>query len=236
MSHSSYRLQNALLKLFRQEKQKSEAAMVPANYPHNMRKQMEKFEEMKKETSTEPIVAYRVWSIEKVGGLPYLKSSVKSQFLWPYRKALEQDALHNRGIHAAKNGDRLLDLWAEYNAEVAGEVYLWGKVIEHTEGYLAEFAYPKRLFMSNEADVITAMQLEEEYGVPLSFREEFKRPAEPKDGMYQYFQYANLSQAATGTAMGVLAQQQQAQGNMSLYQQMVYGTSLANYNPFSKMP
>lgn len=138
------------------------------------------------ESVTEPIVAVRVWNIATVGGMPYLRSTFKSEFVWPYRKPIEQDVMANMGIHAIKRGNKmdaasmsyagyiayggqpysLESLIASYRAEVMGEVYLWGKVQEMEWGYLAEFAYPKRLWVAPQTDVITLMQLEDEYGVP----------------------------------------------------------------------
>jgi hypothetical protein len=35
---------------------------------------------------------------------------------------------------------------------VIGQVYLWGQIVEHTRGYRAEFAYPKALITTYEAD------------------------------------------------------------------------------------
>ena len=141
-----------------------------------------------KETRTEPIVALRVWNVQKVNGKPYLRSTFKSEFVWPYRKALEQDICSDAGIHAVKPkkdwdefypdptsltyygfGGGLMTvekLAQHYKAEVMGEVYLWGRVQEHACGYLAQFAYPKRLWVSPKMDVLTWMELEYEYGVP----------------------------------------------------------------------
>lgn len=136
-------------------------------------------------TTDQPIVGLRVWKVVMEGGLPKLRSVYK-ETVWPYRKALERDVLDDMGIHAVKPGRRspsvsdpggigmdVLSLFTSYQADVAGEVYLWGKVTEHEQGYLADFAYPKRLFPHSNLDPIVAMQLEDEYGVPCIYREEF---------------------------------------------------------------
>jgi preprotein translocase subunit YajC len=48
------------------------------------------------------------------------------------------------GIYAAKNLEHLRQSgYASYG--VWGEVYLWGTVVQHTLGWRAQFAYPKRL-------------------------------------------------------------------------------------------
>lgn len=128
---------------------------------------------LEKSVSTECIVGLRVWKIVDDKGLPKLASVVKSTVLWPYRKALERDPIMAEGIHAVRLGDRVVGLFNEYAAHVAGEVYLWGKVIECDSGWLADCAYPKRFLVPMNFDPIKAMQLEDEYGVPCDFREEF---------------------------------------------------------------
>jgi hypothetical protein len=123
------------------------------------------------QATTEPIVGLRVWHIQMLGGMRKLKS-VSFPILWPYRKALEKDPIHHEGIHAVKPGPEIVSLFLKYEAQVAGEVYLWGKVVECEFGYLADFAYPKRLFLPGNFCPVAAMQLEEEYGVPCEYREE----------------------------------------------------------------
>ena len=123
----------------------------------------------------QPIVGLRVWNVAIVGGLPKLVS-VTMAMEWPYRKPLERDGIKAMGIHAIKPGNEIVQLFNEYSAAVAGEVYLWGEVDEHEQGYLADFAYPKKLFLPSNFDAVKAMQLEDEYGVPCEFRSEFDKP------------------------------------------------------------
>jgi len=73
-------------------------------------------------------------------------------------------------FHAVKNDLSLLSLFTTYAAHVAGSVYLWGEVKEYTEGYLAEFAYAKELWMPEDTDPVVIMRVEENYGVPVTFR------------------------------------------------------------------
>ncbi len=49
------------------------------------------------------------------------------------------------GIHAMKYPRRLRRARPGRNAGVIGTVAMWGRVIEHTKGWRAEFAYPARL-------------------------------------------------------------------------------------------
>jgi len=133
------------------------------------------------EQQTAPIIGLRVWRIDTIGRMPYLKSATQ-HFIWPYRKAMEIDAIMAMGIHAIKPGCGIIGLFQSYIQSapgVAGEVYLWGKVAECTYGYLAQFAYPKKLFCPPEMDAVTIMQLEDEYGVPCEIRDEFSRPKQP---------------------------------------------------------
>jgi hypothetical protein len=47
------------------------------------------------------------------------------------------------GVHAIKDPSRLAR--SGRTAAVVGRVAMWGRVIEHSKGYRAEFAYPSRL-------------------------------------------------------------------------------------------
>lgn len=61
------------------------------------------------------------------------------------------------GVYAARNESDVHELlrarrhrWyyaAPVRVEVTGEVALWGKLIEHEQGYRAELAYPRRLIV-----------------------------------------------------------------------------------------
>jgi preprotein translocase subunit YajC len=55
------------------------------------------------------------------------------------------------GVYAAKTMEHLRQCGYK-KFGVHGEVYLWGKVVEHERGWRAQFAYPKALFLS--ADTI----------------------------------------------------------------------------------
>lgn len=150
--------------------------------------------ELPKSTSTDPIFGYRVWRLDRETGL--LKSANRTKYTWPKRCKLARDPLENMGIHAVKHVSRLItgaasnpfdpvgSLWDEYTADVAGEVWLWGEVKECSLGYLAEFAYPKQLWVPEETDPTLVMMLEENYGVPVTMRSEFKKHAEGPQTIY----------------------------------------------------
>jgi hypothetical protein len=50
------------------------------------------------------------------------------------------------GVYAAKNLEHLRQFGYERYG-IYGEVYLWGTVIEHEQGWRAQFAYPKNLYL-----------------------------------------------------------------------------------------
>jgi hypothetical protein len=97
-----------------------------------------------------PIVAYRVWRWTH-SGLTSLNGE-----LWPPNQSLQAKCSEfpnghasphgncSCGIYAAKSLDQLL-MRGYADAEVFGEVYLWGTVVEHEFGWRAQFAYPKTL-------------------------------------------------------------------------------------------
>lgn len=166
--------------------------------------------ELPKVSGTDPIVAYRVWKLDPK--TKKLGSTFMANYFWPPRKRLERDEIDKNGIHAVKDSHRLLfgsdgpstsnptgissegGLWNQYDADVAGSVYLWGEVKECALGYLAQYAYPKELWMPENSDPLVVMELEELYGVPVTLRREFIKRTEPDSvappAMYQN-QYQN---------------------------------------------
>lgn len=134
--------------------------------------------------SSELIVAYRVWIYNE----GRLQSTYKTDFFWPFRKALQRDIYNDAGIHAVKDYKNCIQLINQYcgggpsvydpagltsrKTGVAGAVYLWGEVKEHEIGYLAEYCYPKELFVGDDADPMMVMELEKNYGVPVNLRSE----------------------------------------------------------------
>jgi hypothetical protein len=120
---------------------------------------------------TEPIVAYRSWKlISTPEGIPILHSSVQD-FCWPPFEAVSGNVDAGEGIYSFKSQN---DAWQYCDPfSVAGEVFLWGKIDEHAEGFRAEFAYPKELWVSKDFDAAKIVQLEETYGVSVVIKEEY---------------------------------------------------------------
>lgn len=118
-----------------------------------------------------PIVAWRAW---KVSGknLQALGKSV----IWEPKKIIEAacDAVGHKdapvkdcqcGIWAFKSDDNLIKAVTagSYKMTVMGQVSLWGRVIETENGFRAQFAYPKELWLLDE----TLEHLGYTYNVPI---------------------------------------------------------------------
>ncbi|HET9724943.1 MAG TPA: hypothetical protein VFR44_14035 [Actinomycetota bacterium] len=125
------------------------------------------FGSYEKEYSTEPIEGWRAWRLHRTadGVLRIAPTTPRSD--WPPGVAIHAtcSAAHTReymvynpelakfhrspepgctcGIHALKDPHRLRR--ANRSAGVIGTIAMWGRVIEHTKGWRAEFAYPARL-------------------------------------------------------------------------------------------
>lgn len=110
----------------------------------------------------EPIVGYRGWLFDREN------QKLRSMFVdtyWEPGKLLSSDTpkikSSSEGIHAFKGLNLFEDeygqsfpytcskLYGKLFPLIRGEVYLWGKIVEHYDGYRAEFAYPKKLYVPN---------------------------------------------------------------------------------------
>ena len=104
-----------------------------------------------------PVVAYRAWLLGPRGLM-----SLNGEFWHPNQKlqAVCRKSIFFRhtpprgycscGIYAAKSFDHLRRIGYAHRG-VCGEVYLWGKVVEHKLGWRAQFAYPKTLVVGPES-------------------------------------------------------------------------------------
>ena len=102
----------------------------------------------------EPIVGWRSWHAVQPG---YLFTNAT---VWVPGERTEARCLgsgydtHNApepecvcGIYATRTAAQLNQL--DYAQRLFGEVWLWGRVVEHEDGYRAQYAYPKSLFLAN---------------------------------------------------------------------------------------
>ena len=101
-----------------------------------------------------PIIGHRVWRWDNAG----LKSLNGKR--WPPGQPLAakcgagqaHDAHETPhldctcGVYAAKNREHLRQLGYEGRG-IRGEVYLWGRLVEHELGWRAQFAYPRSLVL-----------------------------------------------------------------------------------------
>ena len=101
--------------------------------------------------SREPIIAWRDWSFLYPN---YLLDRGKFQ-AWEPRVRYEARCRANEehlapdlscscGIYAYNSREGVIN---DFPREIIGQVYLWGRVIEHEHGYRAQFAYPKSLII-----------------------------------------------------------------------------------------
>lgn len=106
----------------------------------------------------ECITGWRGWGLSKSGRLEALGQNTA----WPVKEALTA-VCENSGGHVAPNWSCSCGIWAfkdvdnlaasigQYAVKVIGTVSLWGKVIETENGYRAEKAYPKELWLLDDS-------------------------------------------------------------------------------------
>lgn len=123
------------------------------------------------ETYIEPFIGWRAWNIHVESDVVRLRS-ITYQRTWlpdtPFTADCV-DTIHNKkkdktphispskecgcGIHAVTSIEDAF-LWHGYGTldkmRCVGEAKLWGIVYRYTRGYLAQFAYPKTLYVPHE--------------------------------------------------------------------------------------
>jgi hypothetical protein len=134
------------------------------------------------------IVGYRSWAVSPNGVL----SGIAVAQPWAPKRALRavcngHDSATNGQPNAHLNAD---GSWAEAPVQACacgiyavkkqatesdganrafGEVYLWGRIVEHEQGYRAEYAYPKSLTVCGTDEL--AERVRQVYGVPVERKE-----------------------------------------------------------------
>lgn len=134
--------------------------------------------------STEIIIGWRVWRLNYVGqypgkggGRPLTLQSTYMDTMWPpgqyARACCEVKRLHH-GIHAFATEAQAVGYMSAGNKPrqyVFGEVSLWGRVVIHEDGYRAECAYPKRIYVPNRYqggwDIVNALR--RSYGIEVQW-------------------------------------------------------------------
>lgn len=138
------------------------------------------------------VVAWRAW---KIGADGLLHSVSMTDVAWRPREAIQaacskRSAPHEPpgedcdcGIYAAKTREHLESMhYPNYNYQLGdpsvcvGEVWLWGGIVPGSQGWRAQFAYPKRLLVPHEAYLAVA-DLRALYGVPVKLENTLRRAA-----------------------------------------------------------
>ena len=107
------------------------------------------------DSASEPIVAWRAWALtgHRDGTELLLRPVAKRARTWRPREVVEASCRTSRW-HEAPDPACTCGLHGTHGIEVLrktkcpavlGRVALWGRVIEHEQGYRAQFAYPQRL-------------------------------------------------------------------------------------------
>jgi hypothetical protein len=106
--------------------------------------------------SLEPIVGWRVWGLDRVGGALTLRSVTRPSY-WPAKDVMVATCIRHRawtvpdenctcGLYAAASPDYLASSGVlRVGSSIVGTASMWGRVIEHTRGARSRFAYPARL-------------------------------------------------------------------------------------------
>jgi preprotein translocase subunit YajC len=114
-----------------------------------------------------PVIGYRVWrwnatGLKSLNGEPWLpgrplaagcRAAARGTIFGRAKAGHDaHETPHSActcGVYAAKTIEHLHQCGYK-RFGIHGEVYLWGKVVEHERGWRAQFAYPKTLFLAAE--------------------------------------------------------------------------------------
>jgi hypothetical protein len=122
------------------------------------------------------------WRLPKYGVAPKMHSVTESHYFWAPRQAMRA-VCHKPhcetpgeecscGFYSARTLDHLLSMNyhvydpADGRVNVVGKVANWGKVIQCSQGWRSEWAYPVELYVPFEAHHL-GRPLREAYGVPV---------------------------------------------------------------------
>lgn len=148
------------------------------------------------------VEGWRAWNVDReppaFGTTPRLESATYSYWWTPRVKARAEcpkSPTHvpgeqcTCGFYAAKTLEHLREMgYHAYDEEskrvcVVGRLAMWGKVIEGTQGWRSEFAYPHTIYVPFEAWKL-ARPIQRAYGVPvklLNLLDPAKRVEDAKD-------------------------------------------------------
>lgn len=144
---------------------------------------MSLYESIELPDSIEPILAVRAWNIHREAQRYFLASCFQYNIIWPFENKLSAICLNDDpwlmsgikhsaplqdcdcGIYALKKSPTHDELIPWEDKSVVGLVYLWGKVLEGTKGYRAQYSKPAALLKDDRNTLITT--LAESYSIPV---------------------------------------------------------------------
>jgi len=134
-----------------------------------------------------PIIAYRAWRCDAAGlksvcGEPWNPGQPLATRCRVYSAGTivgRAEAAHDAhdapqanctcGVYAAKSLEHLRNTGYD-RFGIHGEVYLWGKVVEHERGWRAQLAYPKNLFLSPHVLPFTLAEIQSRLKMLTTYR------------------------------------------------------------------
>lgn len=111
------------------------------------------------------IIAWRVWHVTT----EQLLKSVATSNIWAPGEPMVGNVEH-AGVHAWKSASGALT-YAAGNQALVGKVALWGTVVEHEDGYRAEYAKPVSIEFTmgnNHWPPSLVHKIAKRYGIPVS--------------------------------------------------------------------
>lgn len=143
----------------------------------------------------DPFVGYRAWSIVHREEVFWLRSVTYSTF-WPMREEMHA-ACQNQHLKCSSSPNPFCSCgiyvvkelqsaktWATHGSShfrVIGEVKIWGRILQYERGFIVEYAYPDRIWVTDDysywkdspgfpeaSPEEIAVRLEEAYGVEVS--------------------------------------------------------------------
>lgn len=144
---------------------------------------MSLYEQVELPDSIEPILAVRAWNLHREGRQYFLSSCFQYNIIWPHSTKLSALCLADDpwlnsgikhtapiqdcdcGIYALKKVPDEHELIPWEKESIVGLAFMWGKVLEGTKGYRAQYSKPAALLNDERYDIIN--KLAKDYSVPV---------------------------------------------------------------------
>jgi hypothetical protein len=123
-------------------------------------------------TVVEPLVGWRGYTFARPQYLTTFgtvhEPRIRNEAVCEIKDHLAPDEQCSCRFYAFKRANQIFEQ-AYSNQDFLAEVWLWGKVVEHTDGYRAQYAYPKKLYAQSEKTKKYLEYIADVYGVPFSY-------------------------------------------------------------------